>query len=177
MFRVFLLKNQLVVYDKSEKEFKAKYGSGYEQITIIKDYDNIDPVIEKLAKTYRAEIVRDYKIKMKWGWAFWSDELKKEIVKKRSESLKSYVKTEQHRAKLAAKAKKYRHFAGKEHTEQTKAQISFKKKGMKSHLKGTKWMYNPDTGEEKMGKELIEGFFWGRSPEAKDYIKNTRKKK
>lgn len=177
MFRVFLLKNQLIVFDKTEKEFKAKYGSGYEQVSIIKDYDNIEPVVEKLARTYKAEIVQDYRIKKKWGWAFWSDELKKEIIEKRSRSLKHYVKTEQHRARLAEKAKKSRNFTGKKHSEQTKAQMSFKKQNTIGPNKGRRWMYNPDTCEEKMGMDLIEGFFWGRSPEAKDYIKNTRKKK
>lgn len=171
MYRIFLLKNQLIIFDKTEKEFKAKYGTGYEQLTIVKDYDNIEPVVEKLAKTYRAEIVQDYKVKMKWGWAFWSDELKKEIVKKRSETLKSYVKTEQHRARLSARAKKYRHMAGKKHSEETKKQMSLRKLGSPSPNKGARWMYNPDTGEEKMGKELVEGYFWGRRPDYKDWIK------
>lgn len=174
MYRVFLLKSQLIVFDKPEKEFKAKYGTGYEQVSIIKDYDNIDAVLEKLTRTYRAEVVRDYRIKVEWGWSYWSDEMKQDIIRKRSESLKKYVKTDEHRAKISHKAKKYKNFAGKKHSEDTKRKMSFKKKGIPSATKGMKWMYNPDTGEEKLGKELLEGYFWGRSPELEDWLRKKR---
>ena len=182
MFRVFLLKNQLIVFDKSEKEFKVKYGSGYEQVSIVKEYNNIDTVVEKLALTYKAEIVRDYKIKKKWGWLYLSPEQKQQIIIKRSQSLKdNYVKTEQHRANLSVKAKRYRHMSGKQHSEETKKQMSLRKLGSTPGNKGMKWMYNPDTGEEKMARELIEGYFWGRGPESKEYLSrgahNTYRKK
>jgi hypothetical protein len=53
MLRVFLFDRSFYVYDKSEKDFREKYGRSYEQVGIINDMDNLDPVLNKLTKTYR----------------------------------------------------------------------------------------------------------------------------
>lgn len=170
MYKVFLCNNKLILFDKSDKEFREKYGKLFEQITIIKDHKNIDAVLEKLHKQFKLDIVTDTTKRPWWGWYNLDDEQQKEVIRKRSESLKNYVKTDEHRARLAAKAKRYKHFKGKHHSEEFKARLSQRKKGISSPTKGMKWIYNPLTGEEKLSKELIEGFYWGRNPEIGDVL-------
>lgn len=164
MYKVFLFENKLILFDKSDKEFREKYGKNFEQVSIIKDHDNIVPVMEKLGRQYRLETVIDTNKRPWWGWYNLDEEGQKEVNRKRSESLKKYVKTEEHRSRLSETAKKYRNHAGKKHSEETKARIAQKRLGISSGTKGKKWMYNPDTGEESLGFELKEGYFWGRMP-------------
>lgn len=175
MYKVFLYNNQLILYDKSDKEFREKYGKNFEQITIIKDHKNIDLVLSKLKSQYKKEILIDTTKRPWWGWYNLDEEKQKEVIKKRSESLKYYVKTEEHRARLSAKAKRYRHFKGKHHSEEFKARLSQRKKGISSPTKGMKWMYNPDTGEEKLSHNLLDGFYWGRMPEMGMILKYSNK--
>lgn len=174
MYKVFLCNNQLILFDKSDKEFREKYGKNFEQVSIIKDHNNIDAVLEKLHKQYKLEVVKDTTKRPWWGWYNLDEEGRKEVIRKRSESLKKYVKTEEHRASLSKTAKKYRHFAGKTHSEEFKARLSQRKKGVSSPTKGMKWMYNPDTGEETLGFELKEGYFWGRTPEFGDIHRGNK---
>ncbi len=176
MYKVYLFNNQLILFDKSDKEFREKYGRNFEQVTIIKDHKNIDIVLEKLKKQYKLEVVKDTTKRPWWGWYNLSDEEQKEIIKKRSLSLKEYVKTEEHRANLSLRARKYKHFKGKKHTEEFKARISQRKKGISSPTKGMKWMYNPDTCHEMLGHELKEGYYWGRNPEIGILLKYRPKK-
>lgn len=177
MYKVYLYNNQLILFDKSDKEFRDKYGRQFEQVTIIKDHKNIDTVLEKLKKQYKLDVVKDTTKRPWWGWYNLNDEEQKEVIRKRSESLKKYVKTEEHRANLSATARKYRHFKGKTHSDEYKARLSQQKTGISSPTKGMKWMYNPYTYEECLGYELKEGFFWGRTPEISDMLKTLGPKK
>jgi hypothetical protein len=175
MFRVFLIKDSLIVYDKSEKEFRQKYGNTYEQVSIIKDSDNIDKVTEKLLRQYNAsEIELDFKVKKVFGWKLYDEQAKQEVFKKISKALKRYVKTEEHRRNLSAGCKHMKSFLGKKHTEETKLKMRVKHLG-KDVIKGRMWMYNPITGEEKRGYELLPNMIWGRSPENRDNFKRRRK--
>jgi len=183
MYRIYLIQQQIIVFDKPEKELKEKYGNSFEQIGTVKDQDNIDSVVQKLAKTYKAnEIVLDCKIKKKFGWKFWDKETQELIRVKISEALKKYEKTEEHRANLSKGLKHIKNFKGKKHTEETKSRLSWANKG-KNPIKNKKWMYNPITGEEKRAEELLPGMIWGRNPEQKDrmlyakqFTKQSKKK-
>jgi hypothetical protein len=175
MYKVFLCDNKLILFDKTDKDFREKYGKNFEQVTIIKDYRNIDAVLDKLSRQYRLEAVKDTTKRPWWGWYNLDEEGQREVNRKRAESLKNYVKTEEHRANLSKTAKKYRHFKGKKHSEEFKARLSQQRMGISSPTKGMKWMYNPDTGIETLSHELKEGHFWGRNPEFRDNDRGRRK--
>jgi len=177
MFRIFLIEKKLIVYDKSEKEFREKYGTNYEQIFSVKDQDNIDSACEKLFKQYNAqEVVKDCHIKKKIGWKYWSDEMKKQISNNISFALKRYVRTKEHSESISKYRKGKSIFEGQKHSEHTKKLIAFARKG-RDPIQGRRWMHNPITGKERRGFELEEGMIWGRSPEAAEYILYTKNKK
>ena len=169
MFRVFLLNNSLIVFDKSEKDFRVKYGNNFEQVSIIKNQDNIELATGKLLKQYRVqEVIMDCKLKKKCTWQVWDEETRINAAKKISNALKRYIKTREHRENLSKGCKHFKSFLGKRHTERTKARIRFMRLG-RNNIAGLKWMHNPYTGEQRRGKELLPGMLWGRGPEAKDY--------
>lgn len=174
MYRIYLINNQVVVFDKPEKELREKYGNSFEQIGTIKDQDNIDLVTGKLAKTYNAsDIVLDCKIKKKFGWKFWDKNTQELIRRKISEALKKYEKTEEHRANLSKGLKHVKNFKGKKHTEETKARQAWANRG-RDPIKGKMWMHDPFTGKEKRGYELEKGMVWGRNSDARDRILYAR---
>ena len=169
MYRIILFENKIYVFDKSEKEFRQKYGSNFEQLSSIKDQDNIDQACEKLLKQYKAEeIIKDCHIKKRFGWKYHSDEIKEKVSKNISIAMTRYKKTKEH-GEAISRGKKGKPIKGHALSEHTKKLISFAKKGF-DPIKGKKWMHNPLTGEEKRDYELKEGMVWGRSPEAKEYI-------
>lgn len=170
MFRIYLLNNKLYVFDKSEKEFRAKYGTNFEQISVVKDQDNIDSVCEKLLKQNNAsEIIKDCKIKKKFGWKYFSDEVKDRIRKSISVASSRYIKTKEH-GEAISRAKKGKKTHSLPHSEHSKKLISYVKRMQKiDPIKGRKWMHNPITGEERRDYELYEGMVWGRSPESREY--------
>jgi len=178
MFRVFLHHDNLIVFDKSEKEFRQKYGNQFEQVTIIKDQDNIDSVTEKLKRQYNCkEIVKDCKIKRKFGWSHFSQAIKEKIRLHNSIALKRYVKTKEH-GENVSKAKKGKPGKFIPRSAKTRKLISIvKKKNAVDPIKGRKWMHDPITGKEKRAYELEEGMVWGRSPEASEYILYAAAKK
>lgn len=173
MFKVFLIDKRLIVFDKTEKEFRLKYGNNYEQVSVIKEQDNIDPVCEKLARQYKAEIEKDCHIKKKLGWKYWSEEMKKQISENISFALKRYKRTKEHSESISRYRKGKSIFEGQQHSEYSKKLISFARKG-KDPIQGRRWMHNPITGKEKRGYELEEGMIWGRSPEAAEYVLYAR---
>jgi hypothetical protein len=172
MFKVYLTAKKIVVFDRSEKEFKAIYGNSFEQISVIKDQDNIDSVCEKLLKQYKAEeVVKDCKIKKKFGWKYWPKELQEVIRTNMSIAMKRYKKTKEHGESISRgkKLKPAATFKGKKHSEHTKKKIAHAKRGV-DPIKGKKWMHDPLTGKELRAYELQENMIWGRSPEAREYI-------
>lgn len=172
MFRVFLFNNSLIVFDKSEKDFRQKYGNNFEQVSIIKDQGNIELVTDKILRQYKAnEVVLDCKLKKKCSWQVWDEAMRINVAKKISSSLKRYIKTKEHRENLSIGCKHFKSFLGKKHTGDTKARIAFMRLG-KDNIRGKKWMHNPYTGEEKRDYTLQSGMLWGRSPEIKDYLRN-----
>jgi len=174
MLRVYLLNNEKIyITDKTEKKFKAKFGNMFEQVSVIKDMRNIYIVQDKLSKTYKKEVIIDiYRTRLFWGLV--SEEKVKEIGKLISERHKGVPKSEEHRAKLSEAGKKYRNRAGKKHTEEAKARIGWKRRGIGTTT-GRRWMYNPTTDEEKLGHTLIEGFYWGRSAGSRDVLRDALK--
>lgn len=173
MFKIFYCNNSLIVFDKSDKEFRTKYGNKFEQVSVIKDIENIDSVTKKLQKQYNcSEVVHDYKVKKKFHWKYFTPERIVEVKKKLSESLKQYVKTEEHKKNLSIGSKNKRNFLGKKHSEETKKRYAEKRKTW-DPINGRKWMHNPYTGEEKRGFELLPGMLWGRSPELGEFYKSS----
>lgn len=176
MYRIFLVKKDFIITDLSEKDFKSKYATAYEQIGVFKELDNLELAIDKLIKTYKPfDIIHDYHIKKKWGWKYFSEEQREEYRKRISESLKKYKKTEEHKRNLSIACRNQKNFKGKKHSSTTKAQIAFARRGV-DPIKGRRWMHNPYTGEEKRGFDLSPGMMWGRSPEAADYISEARRR-
>jgi len=174
MFRIILFNNKLYVFDKSEKEFKQKYGNNFEQISVIKDQDNIDSVCKKLKQQYRAEeIIKDCKIKKKFGWKYFSEDIQERIRNSSRIALKRYIKTKEHNENVS-KGRMGKGGRTSPHSEHTKKLMSFIKKQKKINtINNKKWMHDPLTGKEKRGEELEEGMVWGRSPESKDYAKEA----
>lgn len=168
MYRFILQGKKIYVFDKTDKEFREKYGTGFEQIGTVRDRDSIDAVKEKLVKQYRAEeVIMDCYIKRKSGWKYWSEETKAEVRKKLSELRRNRPLSEL-QIKRISEAKKGMpsNHAGHKHTETTKNIQSLRNKGMKLRL-GSKWCHNPVTGKETTVKDgkLPEGYIWGRNPE------------
>lgn len=176
MFRVYLIDKKLIVFDKTEKEFRQKYGNNFEQVTIIKDQDNIDQVTEKLSRQYKAEVEKDCHIKKKFGWKYWSDEVKERIRHNISIAMSRHVRTKEHSEAISRYRKGKSIFEGQKHSNYSKKLIAFARKG-KDPIQGRKWMHNPITGKEARGYELAEGMIWGRSPEASELTLAANAKK
>lgn len=170
MLRLYLVQDKIYITDKTEKEFRVDHKM-YEQISILKNADNVDIILDKIIKQYKPkDVIRDYTVKMKFGWKYWSPEIQEKIRVKISESLSKYKKTDEHKRKLSLAARKYRHFAGKRHTPETKAKIAFKRMG-RNPIGTRRWMHNPITGEEKRGYVLLPQMLWGRSPENVNFFR------
>lgn len=165
MFRIYLTNNRIVIYDKSEKEFRQQYGTIFEQVGIVKDYDNIEPAAKKLQVQYRAEdIVHDYKKKRIGVLTMLSPEKKAEVIEAIREGNKRYKRTPEHCKNISLAKKGRAFFAGKKHSQKTRSMISQRRKGVPINT-GRKWYHNPSTGEERLVLEPIEGWYPGRCPE------------
>lgn len=176
MYRIYFVDKKIVVYDKPEKEFKVKYGNCFEQISIVKDQDNIDNVTKKLLQQYKAsEIILDCKIKKKFGWKYFTEEMKESNRKKLSEALKNKVRSQEHCKAISEGKKGMAFFTGKHHSQEAKEKISKGRQGRIINT-GKKWAHNPITGHEKFVFELPEGYIYGRSPESNAIITRNLKK-
>lgn len=166
MYRLFLIDKNIIVYDKTEKEFKESYGNRYEQIFVVKDGHNIELIIDKLQKQYKAnDIIYDCHIKKKFGWKYFSEEKKAEIRHKLSlaRAGKPLSDLQKQRISEAKKGKPSNH-TGHKHNTQTKIMMSLSAMGNKGSS-GLRWCHDPITGKEKMKEELPEGYVWGRNPD------------
>jgi hypothetical protein len=168
MYRFILQGKKIYVFDKTDKEFRDKYGNAFEQIGVVKDRDSIDPVKEKLQKQYRAEeVIMDCYLKRKCGWKYWSEETKAMVRQKMSEAKRNKTLSEYQRMRMSeAKKGQPNNHAGHKHSETTKNIQALRRKGVKTR-QGMKWCHNPITKQESAAYEnaLPEGFVWGRSPD------------
>lgn len=166
MHRLIQHQNSIIVYDKSDKEFRAKYGMMGEVLTYVKDQSNLTSVITKTKNQYKIDsVIMDCHIKKKFGWKYWSDDMKAHHRKLWSELKTGVPKSEYQRRRISEgkKGKRGNH-SGHLHTNTTKNIISLRAMGHKRNV-GMKWCYDPYTGRERRGKELIPGYIWGRNPE------------
>lgn len=165
MLRIFLLNSHIYVYDKTEKEFKDRYGPGYEQISIISNPDSLDQVLDKLRKTYKPkDVVFDFHRKKKFGWKYFDENMRAKIKDAMSKAHTGRKRDADHIAAISASRKGRGCFKGKTHSEDTKKVMSLKAKGHK-RLVGLKWCHDPKTGKERRVTELPPEFRWGRNPE------------
>lgn len=171
MYRVFLQQQKLIVVESTEREFRQKYPGSYELIQSIADYDNVDKVIERLKKDYRAnEIIKDIQEKKRWGLKYFTEAIRAKWLAARIGKPRPATSN----AKVSAKMKGKSNFEGQRHKSITKIIISTKRHGKPTITEGQKWCHHPETGQEFRKKTLPEGFKWGRSPEFKDYINGTK---
>lgn len=167
MYRFILFEKKIYVYDKSDKDFREKYGKNFEQIGTVKDRDSIDTVAEKLSKQYKCtEIIKDCHIKRKSGWKYYSDELKAQIRESMSKTRRGKALTEQQKQSMSkSKLGKRSNNYGKKRPEVANNITSLRQLGNKAGL-GTRWCHNPVTKKERMVREVLpEGFVWGRDPD------------
>lgn len=177
MYRIFLHGKTIYIFDKTEKEFREAYGNGYEQIAVIKNSDNLEPVVEKLGKQYRVQdVVYDCHIKKKFGWKYHSEEVKALLREKWSQNRRNRTLSDHHRKRISeGKTGKRGSHTGCKHNEDTKILMSLKSSGHKRNA-GKIWCYNPVTGQERKyntGEEPPEGFIKGRNPDL-EFGKNFR---
>jgi len=172
MYRVFLQSKRLIVVESTEREFRQKYPGAYELIQAVAEYDNLEKVIARLQKDYKAEeVVRDYAELKRWGWKYFTEEIRRKCIEARI----GKPRPTESNAKTSATMKGKSNFEGRRHDKMTKIMIASKRMG-KSTLNGQKWCHHPETGQELRCHEdkIPLGFKLGRSPEFKDYIKGQR---
>lgn len=167
MYRFILYEKKIYVFDRTDKEFKEKYGKNFELIGSVKESDNIDTVASKLVKQYRAEeVIRDCFIKRKFGYKYWSEETKARVRATWSKN-RSKRKLSEHHVKRISEGRTGRkgNHTGHPHSEETKNILALRMTGNKAGL-GTRWCHNPETKKERMVRgDLPEGFVWGRDPD------------
>ena len=172
MYRFFLQKNSIIVTESTEREFRQSYPGSYELISSIAEYDNIEKVLSRLQRDYRAqEVIKDFQQLTRTGWKYLTDEQK---AKSRESSRKAKVgkaRPKESNAKTSATMKGKSNFKGKRHSKLTKMMIATTRYG-KNPIGSLKWCHHPYTGKELRCLEhaIPEGFVLGRSPEFKDYI-------
>lgn len=168
--RIFLQNKKLVVTKKTEKEFREHFGKQYELVQTLKDETNAELSAQKLTSFYRGcEIVFDGLMKKKWGWRYFTEELK-EFVRQRLRETKIGVKRDQAtKLKISFARRGKGNFRGKKHNTITKLVIAEKRIG-KSRVTGLRWAHEPYSGKEIRTLTLPDGYYWGRSPEFKDWI-------
>jgi len=166
MFKLFFHNNTIVVYNQSDKEFKAKYGTSYEQIAVVKDDSNLTPVINKMKKQYRTgEVILDYKIKKKMGWKYFTEE-QKLLYRSMMSKTRAGRPLSEHQKKRISEGKtgKRGNHTGKRHSKNTRNVMALRATGHKRNV-GKKWCYDPMTGKEYRKEVLPEGMLWGRNPD------------
>lgn len=168
--RIFLKDKKLFVTKKTEKEFKETFGRPYELVQTLKDETNAEQSAQKLMSFYRGcEIIFDGSVKKKWGWRYFSDDLKA-FVRKRLKETKTGIKRDQAtKLKISFSRRGKGNFEGKKHTPISKMIIAEKRIG-KSRVTGLRWAHDPYTGKEVRTIVLPEGYYWGRTSEFKDWI-------
>jgi hypothetical protein len=165
MYKLFFCDKRIVIYDRPDKEFKAKYGSSFEQVAVCKDDSALTIIADKMKRQYKAiDVVYDCHIKRKWGWKYFTDEQKEAYrVVMRQKKLGKPLSDHQKKRISEGKTGKRGNHTGKSHNENTKAVMSLRKLGHKSNT-GRRWCHDPVNGEERMAFELPIGFVWGRNP-------------
>lgn len=168
--RIFLKNKKLIVTKKTEKEFKDIFGTPYELVQTVKDETNAELSAKKLLSFYRGcDIEYDSIVKRKWGWRYFTEELK-EFVRRRLRETKTGVKRNQAtKLKISFSRRGRGNFQGKKHNPISKMIIAEKRMG-KSRVSGLRWAHEPYSGKEIRTLILPQGYFWGRNPEFKDWI-------
>lgn len=173
MYRVFLQSKRLIVVESTEKEFRQKYPGQYELIQSVAEYDNLEKVIARLTKDYKAEdVVRDYATLKRWGWKYFTEEIRRRCIEARI----GKPRPAESNAKVSATMKGKSNFEGRRHSQLSKIMIASSRFGKSNIKPGQRWCHHPLTGKELRCYEdqRPAGFKWGRSPEFKDYIKSTK---
>lgn len=168
MYRVFLQSRRLIVVETTEKEFRQKYPGPYELIQAVADYDNLEKVIIRLQKDYKAiEVLRDYATLKRWGVKYFTEAIRAKWLAAKT----GKPRPEESNAKVSAKMRGKSNFEGRRHSKLSKIMIASKRYG-KSTLQGQKWCHHPLSGKELrcFESEKPHDFVWGRSPEIKDYM-------
>lgn len=178
MVRVFLLNKQLIITKKNEKEFRELFGRGGEVVEIINDEKNIEDVVGRLQKVYKAEVLLDgkFKRKPKLGWIYMTDEQREKTVAAVKEYRTGRAWEDEVKAKISASRAGKGNFEGKKHNLESRIMTSLSMKG-NTNSKGLRWAHDPLTGKEtrlKEGSALPEGFTWGRTSEILDWFRGNR---
>lgn len=172
MYRVFLQSRKLIVVETTEREFRQKYPGSYELIQAVADYDNLENVIVRLQKDYKAiEVIRDFATLKRWGVKYFTEAIRAKWLAAKF----GKPRPEESNKKVSAKMKGKSNFEGRQHSKMSKIMIASKRYG-KSTLSGQKWCHHPLSGKELrcFEQDKPQGFVWGRSPEIRDYFA-TRK--
>lgn len=168
--RIFLKNKQLIVTKKTEKEFRLAFGMPFELVQTLKDETNADSAAEKLKSFYRGcEIVFDGATKKKWGWKYFSEDLKEYTRQRLKETKVGVERDAATKLKISFSRRGKGNFQGKRHNAITKLVIAEKRFG-KSRVTGLRWAHEPYSGKEIRTITLPEGYYWGRNPEFKDWI-------
>lgn len=166
MYKLFFTDKRIVVYDKSDKEFRAKYGPSFEMVGSVKEDSSLTLVCERLKRQYNAHtVIYDCHIKNKWGWKYFTDE-QKAYYRQRWSKTRAGRPLSEHQKKRISEGKtgKRGNHTGHTHSDVTKNIMSLRAMGHKRNT-GSKWCYDPLTGVEKRSPVLLPGFVWGRNPE------------
>ena len=173
MYRVFLQQHKLIVVESTEREFRQKYPGSYELIQSVAEYDNLEKVIVRLQKDYKAEeVIKDYAELKRWGWKYFTDEIKRKCIEARLGKPRPAASN----AKVSATMRGKSNFEGKRHAKMTKIMIAASRMGKSSIPEGMRWCHHPVTGKELrcFPEDKPLDYKWGRSPEFKDYINAKR---
>lgn len=178
MVRVYLFNKQIVISKKTEKEFREAFGRGFEVLEIINDERNIEDIVGRLQRVYKAEVVLDgkFKRKIRLGWSYMTDEQKEKTVLAVKEYRTGRAWEDEVKAKISASRAGKGNFEGKKHRVESRIMTSLSMKG-NTNSKGLRWAHDPLTGKEtrlKEGSKLPNGFTWGRTSEIVDWFRGNR---
>lgn len=178
MVRVYLFNKQLVISKKTEKEFREAFGRGSEVVEIINDEKNIEDVVGRLEKVYKAQVVLDgkFKKKLKLGWIYMTEDQREKTVIAVKKYRTGRRWEDEVKEKISASRAGKGNFVGKKHRLESRIMTSMSMKG-NTNSKGLKWAHDPLTGKEtrlKEGSVLPEGFTWGRTSEILDWFRGNR---
>jgi len=158
----FHSEKKIIVSDLPVEKIRKTYGFKYEVLTSFKEKTAVEVMLPKISSSYpKYEIVEKYftprpprpKRPM-------SEETKRKIA----ESHRGKKMAPEVKARISNKMKGKSNFENKRHREESKEKIGLKMIG-NDHVKGTRWVYNPNTSKELRVRSLLavpRGFIKGR---------------
>ena len=167
-FYLFQKEKYILISDYPLSTIRRRHGYSFEILTNVKDKNSLDTIKERIARQYpKLEIKYRIRTPVNFTPEIRNKIRLKKLGKKRCDVFKN---------KLRVLYRGRSIFQGQKHTLDYKKFMSNIMKG-NSHNKGTFWVYNPYTDEEKKVRDrnkIPEGFRLGRNPYSVDNLSQPK---